>query len=489
MSKKHPYAVLPQERDSEEELTIYDKKFGENTYNENEELIFRSKSGQKRFSNPSTSLKARVFTCGVVIVILLIVVLITGYSAIALWNNTMSVDTNSTVTEMPSAPPNKNETFHHISDANSWRAELNGGQSELSVLIHDVNKDGIPDVIVDSVTSRFQTREFSHCPGQHDDECKEKYGFSPCQSRILALNGKSGAILWNRWVQFDPFAANCREDFNLDGLNDCLFAGRVGAFVAFDIHNDELLWVADSSLTCPAYNYFYPLISKDFNKDGVNDIIMTHGGDPLYPDSDKKRTPGFLVVVSGLTGQQLSNRILTPDNHETYSSPILYTLSDGTELILFGSGGETISGSLWAVTLESLQNHVTHFVSTHKTTTYTPNKIYKPVLCYSLEELQQLRPQIEKNAYLVEKHEKWMEVCPMLSRETKPIWNKYNLCVYEFIPAGTAGTVLPPVVVDINKDGKMDLVISQFNDHTILYDGGSGSIAWDHYNHNTQTYR
>ena len=45
-----------------------------------------------------------------------------------------------------------------------------------------------------------------------------------------------------------------------------------------------------------------------------------------------------------------------PDNKESYYSPQLYTLPDGVQIVLFGTGGETHGGSLWRITLKDLIN-------------------------------------------------------------------------------------------------------------------------------------
>ena len=44
----------------------------------------------------------------------------------------------------------------------------------------------------------------------------------------------------------------------------------------------------------------------------------------------------------------------TPDERETYFSPVIYTKKDSAELVIFGTGGETHPGGLWIVTLMDL---------------------------------------------------------------------------------------------------------------------------------------
>ena len=57
------------------------------------------------------------------------------------------------------------------------------------------------------------------------------------------------------------------------------------------------------------------------------------------------RTPGRLMMLSSKTGKLIGTRYLEiPNGRETYMSPIVYRTKDGSHYILFGSGGETVSG-------------------------------------------------------------------------------------------------------------------------------------------------
>ena len=44
----------------------------------------------------------------------------------------------------------------------------------------------------------------------------------------------------------------------------------------------------------------------------------------------------------------------TPDGKESYFSPLLYTLKNGTEMVIFGTGGETHGGALYVIQLMDL---------------------------------------------------------------------------------------------------------------------------------------
>lgn len=59
------------------------------------------------------------------------------------------------------------------------------------------------------------------------------------------------------------------------------------------------------------------------------------------------------MIFSGKDGKVLRQAVV-PDGRESYYSPVLYQRKDGTEVVLFGTGGETHSGSLWMIALTDL---------------------------------------------------------------------------------------------------------------------------------------
>lgn len=68
-------------------------------------------------------------------------------------------------------------------------------------------------------------------------------------------------------------------------------------------------------------------------------------------------------MFSGRTGH-IIRKVGVPDYRESYYSPQLYTLSDGTDIVLYGTGGETHPGSLWSITLDNLYKGEIQSVST-----------------------------------------------------------------------------------------------------------------------------
>lgn len=62
---------------------------------------------------------------------------------------------------------------------------------------------------------------------------------------------------------------------------------------------------------------------------------------------------GRILIISGKTGTVLRWTGL-PDHRESYYSPQLLTQVDGSQVLLFGTGGETHNGSLWRIDVTSL---------------------------------------------------------------------------------------------------------------------------------------
>ena len=64
----------------------------------------------------------------------------------------------------------------------------------------------------------------------------------------------------------------------------------------------------------------------------------------ISPNQDSVRPSGRLLLLSGKTGKSLGRYLVMPDARECYSAITLYERANGAIYVLFGSGGETISG-------------------------------------------------------------------------------------------------------------------------------------------------
>ncbi|CAG2116501.1 unnamed protein product [Medioppia subpectinata] len=84
-------------------------------------------------------------------------------------------------------------------------------------------------------------------------------------------------------------------------------------------------------------------------------FAIIHGGDPLRKPNERTRLAGRLLIMSAKTGTIISWS-LVPDKSESYYSPQLLVHPDSTLLILYGTGGETHAGALYAIAFDDLLN-------------------------------------------------------------------------------------------------------------------------------------
>eukprot|EP00058_Branchiostoma_floridae_P021691 XP_002607181.1 hypothetical protein BRAFLDRAFT_68024 [Branchiostoma floridae] len=233
-----------------------------------------------------------------------------------------------------------------------WKVSLSDVASETSIRLYDIDGDGLLDVMV-GIGSTIK--------GNLSDSCHSLVGVdtASCDGGILAYNGATGAQLWHIPTFGEVFLLRCGGlDINADGWEDCLATGRLGLMLAFNPKLGEVLWHVDPTLVDRHWNFYMPQLVPDLDGDGVADLVAAHGGDLRFKSHEHNRTAGRLVLLSGATGRSLGSWVNMPDGHETYMSVVLHQTRDGSLYALFGSGGETVTGSLWAISIPDLYRRV-----------------------------------------------------------------------------------------------------------------------------------
>lgn len=242
-----------------------------------------------------------------------------------------------------------------------WEVHFANMSSESAIRFIDINCDGTLDVIL-GFGVQGDNPDGRGFPFLH--KCIFSNSSLPlCRGGIIALDGKTGKELWRKRTVHEVFAIHCALDVNRDGQVDCIVTGRGGSFFSIEPRTAEILWLADERVTNFTWNIMTAQIVKDFDKDGVQDIIVSHGGDTRYEAFQEPRGIGRLLLVSGQTGRVISLMSM-PDRLETYMSPIIHRGGDGKDRVLFGSGGESIPGSLWSVELDDFAQLGFHCGST-----------------------------------------------------------------------------------------------------------------------------
>jgi len=214
----------------------------------------------------------------------------------------------------------------------TWSSFTDSIPTLSSPRVADLTGDGIKDIVI----------------GGGTDSTDSNHG-------IMAFNGANGNLLWNIPTKNEIFASAKFQDITGDGIPDVFVSGREAQLYAINGSNGNIIWDFFPYLTNPAdsglYNFYSPQFVPDMNSDLIPDILVTNGGDHSAPVWDTTRPPGHLMVIDAMTGALLAKAVV-PDSAETYCSPIVADVrNNGILWVIFGTGGETLGGSMWAAEL------------------------------------------------------------------------------------------------------------------------------------------
>ena len=272
----------------------------------------------------------------------------------------------------------------------------------------DLDGDGLDDVIL-AVTEVTVISNGPTNAGNRSSVCASWEVDEPCSGVVHGIRGYDFAVLWSFRVKQSIFEFMCDAvDINGDGRKDCIGAGRQATLVAFDPRDGHVFWRdAEVKSRRALWNFYNPLLLPlDVDHDGMNDLLVAHGGNPTIPSEVHEREAGCLLVISARDGKQIGEPFWMPDGKETYMSPVLY----GNATILFGSGGETVPGGLYAISIDHLVRGENRYVTL---------------------------AQSSRKGYMV-----------------------------------------PPIVLDVNHDGRDDILISCFDGTVELIDGSTLRSSW-----------
>ncbi|XP_067007692.2 uncharacterized protein [Anabrus simplex] len=230
-----------------------------------------------------------------------------------------------------------------------WTRSLPKLTSESALQVNDVNKDGILDVII-----AYGTGADGH--DVPDIVCTLYFkGVIPCLGGLLALDGKSGTIIWQHWAPHAVYTVDCGADLTGDNVKDCLATGKGGVLRVVNGNDGSLVWQlehqqsVDQELQIDSYaGQFIP----DIDGDEIQDILAAHTEDSSGGGAGPA-VCGHLVLLSGHNGKMLQ-KLATPGGEETYYAPQILVQMDGELLVLFGTGGHASPGGLYVVPLQQL---------------------------------------------------------------------------------------------------------------------------------------
>lgn len=223
-------------------------------------------------------------------------------------------------------------SFNSIAQVN-WNSKVDSCNFFSSPRVADLNKDKILDIVI----------------GGGIEYVKSKSG-------VLAFDGKTGKLLWRTPSRSQVYTAALFQDVNADSIPDVFIGGRDAVFFCINGKTGEKIWEFWSdSLPNPFnnswFNFFGCQFTKDIDKDGFKDLLVTNSGNYLALPTEKNRPTGKILIISSKTGKVLKNSSFN-EAKESYYAPHTFIDEKKQEILLYGSGGETVGGTLRAIPLQ-----------------------------------------------------------------------------------------------------------------------------------------
>lgn len=245
-----------------------------------------------------------------------------------------------------------------------WDKNFPGIGSQSSPRPLDINHDGTDDLVLGACRNEYQATDMG----------------------VMALDGKTGEVLWQSDAHDQVYGSATFVDIDGDQTKDVIIGGRWAYLRAINGKSGKTIWdytpsdTLNSILKYTRYNFYNSVLVPDQNGDGVEDLLIQNGGNHSAAPFDKTyRYPGVLMVFDSKTGKILAADTL-PDGHESYMSPLFLRQPDGSQSVIFGSGGETFSGHLFMADLKDLMSKTLYKAKIIGTDTSTHGFIAPPVL-------------------------------------------------------------------------------------------------------------
>lgn len=289
----------------------------------------------------------------------------------------------------------------------SWRKTYPNCTVYGSPRAADLNRDGVDDLIIGSGGAEW----------------------SASDTAFLALNGKTGDILWRVPGRNQIVGSAVFQDITGDNVPDVFLGGRSAELRAINGATGAVIWEFFKSNEEHAhekkgwYNFTTPQLIADQNGDGYQDLLIGNGGNAMIKPHDPNRPVGLLLIVSAKDAKVLA-KATVPDGHEIYMSPVISSMGERTSnpSIFFGTGGETMPGHFYRTTLaDLLKNDISTAI-------------------------------------------------PLVASET------------------AKGFIASPVLTDLTGDGILDVVQNAVEGRMFAFDGKTNQMLWDNRFLNTECY-
>lgn len=209
-----------------------------------------------------------------------------------------------------------------------WRTPVeHAGKS--SPRAADLNADGVDDVVLGA-------------------------GIEDHWGEVVALDGRTGRVLWNRRVGDEVLSATPFLDVDGDRIADVFVGGRsrLREILALSGKDGKTLWhlaAANPEAQFPPINFVNLSLIDDRNGDGLADLLVVQSG-----GKDTRRLAARFYRVGSADGSLLASGV-APDGNESYAMPLFEKRAGEPPRLYVGSGGESLSGNLLKLRFPSLE--------------------------------------------------------------------------------------------------------------------------------------
>ncbi len=235
---------------------------------------------------------------------------------------------------------------------------------------------------------------------------------------VVAIDGKSGDVLWTFSTRSQIYTSAMFQDINNDGCAEVFIAGRNAQLYAIDGKTGKLVWE------------FWEGTYKEARAANFHNFYMTQ----FVDDQDKDGVKDLLVSNGG----------------DAYILPNDTVRPRGKIMIISSASGKTIA-----------QDQLPH----HRETYYAPHVHYnegekKPMVIFASG-----GETINGNLWQIP-----------LKKLRKGKIKKAKIILEDEVK----GFIVNSVLVDLNKDGKHDIVNTRLNSVLSAVDGLNGDLIWEH---------
>ena len=138
----------------------------------------------------------------------------------------------------------------------SWTKDLPGIGTFSSARVADLNGDGVDDIVLGAGKEELQKSD----------------------SGVIALDGKTGSLLWHVSSRDQMFGSAVFQDINKDGHPDVFISGRSSELIAIDGFTGKPIWRFDphskKNNKKEWFNFYNPQWIPDQDKDGLMDLLV-----------------------------------------------------------------------------------------------------------------------------------------------------------------------------------------------------------------------